>query len=189
MNMNLSSEEKKTLLDIARHSIVSSVKGVPIPDLEESYSISPSLEIKAGAFVTIEMNQRLRGCVGYIQSNEPLCETVSKAAVSAALHDNRFNPLTVGELGNIEIEISVLSPMNKVKDVGNIIPGQHGLLIERGFHHGLLLPQVATEYRWDRETFLDQTCVKAGLPKDAWKKPDTVIYSFTALVFNEEEIS
>ncbi|MBL7961145.1 AmmeMemoRadiSam system protein A [bacterium] len=187
--MILSSEEKKILLDIARQSIISSVKGVPVPDLEENYSISPTLEMKAGAFVTIEIDQRLRGCVGFIQSNEPLAETVSKAAVSAALHDNRFNPLTVGELGNIEIEISVLSPMKKVKDVESIIPGQHGLLIESGFHHGLLLPQVATEYRWDRKTFLEQTCVKAGLPKDAWKRPETIIYSFTALVFNEEELN
>ncbi|KAB2879348.1 AmmeMemoRadiSam system protein A [bacterium] len=187
--MNLSAEEKKLLLDIARQSIVSSVKGVPVPDLAASYTISPSLEIKAGAFVTIEIDQHLRGCVGYIQSNEPLAETVSKAAVSAALHDNRFSPLTVGELGNIEIEISVLSPMKKVKDVESILPGQHGLLIESGFHHGLLLPQVATEYRWDRETFLEQTCIKAGLPKNAWKKPETVIYCFTALVFNEEGIN
>ncbi len=144
---------------------------------------------KAGAFVTIEIDHRLRGCVGYIQSNEPLFDTVSKAAISAAMHDSRFSPLTKTELEHIELEISVLSPMSKVDDPGRIVPGEHGLMIESGYHHGLLLPQVATEYGWDRETFLEQTCVKAGLPKNAWERPESVIYAFTALVFNEDEIN
>jgi AmmeMemoRadiSam system protein A len=187
--MNLSTEEKKILLEIARQTIQASVNHTPIPDFEDRYSLTPLLEIKAGAFVTIEIGRQLRGCVGYIQSNEPLYDTVSKAAISAAMHDTRFSPLTRQELSKIEIEISVLSPMEKVSDVNAILPGTHGLLIESGYHHGLLLPQVATEYRWDRETFLEQTCVKAGLPKNAWKKHETVIYCFTALVFNEEEIN
>jgi AmmeMemoRadiSam system protein A len=186
--MDLSLEEKKILLEIARRTIESSVQHQPIPDFEEVYKITPSLELKAGAFVTIEIGRRLRGCVGYIQSHEPLYDTVSRAAISAAMHDNRFTPLTKTELKDIELEISVLSPMKKIDDTNSIVPGEHGLMIESGFYHGLLLPQVATEYAWDRETFLEQTCVKAGLPKSAWKQPETVIYSFTALVFNEEEL-
>ena len=186
--MNLSIEEKKNLLEIARRTIESSVRRRPIPDFEDSIKMTPSLSLKAGAFVTIEIDHRLRGCVGYIQSDEPLYDTVSKAAVSASMHDTRFSPLTVDEFGNIDIEISVLSPMKKVDDAGSIVPGEHGLMIERGYHHGLLLPQVAAEYGWDRITFLEQTCIKAGLPKSAWKDPDTAIYSFTALVFNEQEM-
>lgn len=186
--MKLSYEEKRILLEIAKRTIDASVHHKPIPDFEDSYSMTPALETKAGAFVTIEIDRMLRGCVGYIQSNEELYRTVSKAAISAAMHDTRFSPLTPGELKDIEIEISVLSPMLKVEDVNTITPGQHGLLIESGYYHGLLLPQVAAEYGWDRTTFLEQTCVKAGLPKNAWKKTDTVIYSFTALVFNEDEI-
>lgn len=185
--MNLSADEKKILLEIARQTIEASVHHKPIADFEEMYGITPSLLLKAGAFVTIEIDHRLRGCVGYIQSDEPLFDTVSKAAISAAMHDTRFSPLTEAELKDIDIEISVLSPMKKVDDVTAIIPGEHGLLIESGYHHGLLLPQVAAEYRWDRETFLEQTCIKAGLPKNAWKRPETTIYSFTALVFNEEQ--
>lgn len=186
--MNLSAQEKKILLEIARQTIESSVKNLPIRDFEKSYAMTPSLELKAGAFVTLEIDHRLRGCVGYIQSDEALYKTVSKAAISAAMHDTRFHPLTHAELNEIEIEISVLSPMKKVEDPNTIVPGEHGLLIESGYNHGLLLPQVATEYRWDRETFLEQTCVKAGLSKHAWKRPESIIYSFTALVFNEEEI-
>lgn len=186
--MRLSYEEKRILLEIAKRTIDASVHHKPIPDFEDEYDLTPALKTKAGAFVTIEIDRMLRGCVGYIQSNEELYRTVSKAAVSAAMHDTRFSPLRPEELKDIEIEISVLSPMLRVDDVMTIIPGQHGLLIESGYSHGLLLPQVATEYGWDRVSFLEQTCVKACLPKNAWKKNDTVIYSFTALVFNEVEI-
>lgn len=186
--MNLSSEEKKILLEIARRTIDASVHQLPIPDFEDSYSITPSLETKAGAFVTIEIGRMLRGCVGYIQSNDPLYRTVSRAAISAAMHDTRFSPLTLAELKSIEIEISVLSPMQRVEDVDTIETGRHGLMIESGYNHGLLLPQVATEYGWDRKTFLEQTCVKAGLPKNAWKQSSAIIYAFTALVFNEKDM-
>jgi AmmeMemoRadiSam system protein A len=122
-----------------------------------------------------------------IEAVKPLYQTVAEMAVAAAVEDPRFPPLTLDELPLITIEISVLSPLEEVEDVEEIEVGKHGLYIIRGFYRGLLLPQVATEYNWDRETFLQHTCLKAGLPTDCWQDQETKIYKFSAEVFGEEE--
>jgi len=185
LTMEFTAEEKRTLLKIARGAITAALSRKSPEEYTKEYLITPAMQMKAGAFVTLEIHHRLRGCVGLIESEKPLCETVSEAAVSAALYDSRFRPLASEELPEIEIEISVLSPMVKMSNVDSLEVNKHGLLMISGRNHGLLLPQVATEYRWDKTTFLEQTCVKAGLPKDAWKWPETEVYLFTANVFNE----
>jgi len=131
----------------------------------------------------------LRGCIGYIEPRFPLVETVQEVAQKAALEDPRFPPLTPRELGKVDIEISVLSPLKKVSDVNEIVVGTHGLVIDAGYTRGLLLPQVATEWGWEREQFLSQTCRKAGLQADAWKLKRVTIYSFTSAVFSENQLS
>ncbi|MFH1069293.1 MAG: AmmeMemoRadiSam system protein A, partial [Candidatus Glassbacteria bacterium] len=151
-------------------------------------AITPVLAEKRGAFVTIKERGQLRGCIGMIVGMRPLVETVSEMAVAAAARDPRFNPVTVDELALLEVEISALSPITPVGDVSRIQVGRDGLIVRRGQFQGLLLPQVATEYGWDRDTFLAQTCRKAGLPPDAWKLKDTEISSFSAEVFGEKEM-
>jgi AmmeMemoRadiSam system protein A len=125
----------------------------------------------------------LRGCIGLIEAVKPLAETVQEMARSAAFGDPRFPPLTAQEFKDIDIEISVLTPFRQVKNVDEIQVGVHGLYLRNGSYRGLLLPQVATEHKWDRDTFLQQTCYKAGLPSLAWKDPKTEIYVFSADIF------
>ena len=180
VDLGLSEEEKETLRHIAETVIQSTARGKPVPDFTVE---SKTLKEKRGAFVTINRKGQLRGCIGYIQPYKPLYQTIEEMAVKAAFHDPRFNPVTEAELSDLEIEISVLTPMKRIKDVEEIEVGKHGILIEKGFHSGLLLPQVATEYGWDRKTFLEHTCLKAGLSKDAWKDEDTVISVFSADIF------
>jgi AmmeMemoRadiSam system protein A len=183
--MELSNKDKKELLRIARDSIVASLKGKSTPPPQAS---SESLKEPFGAFVTLHLLGELRGCIGYIEARFPLCETVQEVAQKAALEDPRFPPLTEQELARTEIEISVLSPLRKVTDVTEIKVGTHGLVIDAGYTRGLLLPQVATEWGWGRDEFLSQTCRKAGLPADTWKKNKVTIYSFTSAVFSETEM-
>jgi AmmeMemoRadiSam system protein A len=135
-----------------------------------------------------ESERRLRGCIGHIESTDPLYDTVRQAAYAAAFRDPRFRPLAPEELGRIELEISVLSRLEEVEDTRVIIAGTHGIMIEHGAHAGLLLPQVAAERNWDRETFLEQTCRKAGLPPGAWSDPESRIRIFTAEVFDETSL-
>jgi AmmeMemoRadiSam system protein A len=177
--LSLSEEEKVELKKLARNTIESVLSGKE----EETVNISEKLREKGGAFVTIKKKGDLRGCIGYIRAVLPICETVKEASIQAAFHDPRFNPVNKNEWKDIDIEISVLTPMKKIEDTGEIEVGVHGLYIEQGYHSGLLLPQVATEHNWDRMTFLEQTCFKAGLPRDAWKSKDTHIYIFSADVF------
>lgn len=184
--MSLSNEEKEELMKIAKESIYCAVKGEKTPDFTVK---SEQLKENRGAFVTITKEGNLRGCIGYSFPVDSLYKTVSEVAQSAALHDPRFPPLTEEELNDIEIEISVLSLLEEVKDISEIEVGKHGLLIERLGYKGLLLPQVATEYKWDRIKFLEQTCYKAGLEKNAWKESDTVIKIFSAEVFGERKHS
>ena len=181
--MGLSESEKEYLLKLARQSIVNAVRGeqAPVPEMS-----TPVLGESRGAFVTIKKRGELRGCIGYIMAVKPLAETVCEMAQAAALRDPRFSPVSEDELDELELEISVLTPIQEVKDVNTIEVGKDGLIIKRGHFQGLLLPQVPTEYGWDRETFLAQTCRKAGLPLDAWKQKDTEISSFRAEVFGEE---
>jgi AmmeMemoRadiSam system protein A len=179
----LSEEEKLALLCEARESIAARFSG----SVRKSPQPTRALAAPCGAFVTLHKEGSLRGCIGYVTASKPLIQTVRDVAVASAFEDPRFPPLTKEELPRLTIEISVLSPLSRVKDVGEIAVGTHGIMMRQGFRSGLLLPQVATEQGWDRETFLTHTCYKAGLPGNAWKSPDTVIEIFSALVFHEEK--
>lgn len=181
---SLSEEEKKELLKIARKSIEEAVSGKKLSILSPE---SDRLTDKRGVFVTLKEGGVLRGCIGYVTGIKPLYQATRDAAVSAALEDPRFPPVTKEELPNIEIEISVLSPLRRVKSLEEIKVGEHGILIKRGFFQGLLLPQVAIENNWDKTTFLSHTCLKAGLPPECWKDPETEIYIFSAEIFEEEK--
>ena len=182
--MSLTAEEKKALLHIARTTIEAVVKGEPLPEFSVS---SPTLEQNRGAFVTIHTKDgRLRGCIGLFQSADPLYKTVSQMAKAAATDDPRFSPLREEELRSIRIEISVLSPLERIDDVEQIEVGRHGIYIVKGNHRGVLLPQVAVEYGLDRYQFLDHTCLKAGLPPGCWRE-GADIYIFDAEVFGEQD--
>ncbi|MFZ3073264.1 MAG: AmmeMemoRadiSam system protein A [Thermodesulfobacteriota bacterium] len=182
ITMPLTIEEKKILLSTARASIEAHLahKPAPVPDVK-----SPALLGKNGAFVSLHAKGRLRGCIGIFLSEGPLYETISEMAISAATKDDRFSPVTKEELTGIEIEISALTPLRKISDVKEIEVGRHGIYIIKGSKRGVLLPQVATEYGFDRETFLDQTCIKAGLKPGSWKD-GADIYIFEAEIFKDE---
>lgn len=145
----------------------------------------PGLLRRAGAFVTLHRGDDLRGCIGMLTSEDELCRTVQRCALSAALEDSRFAPVSATEIPELSIEISVLSAFEYVTDISRIEVGRHGLIISLGGARGLLLPQVASRYGWDRETFLAQTCRKAGLPAQAWRQPQAKIQIFEAQVFSE----
>lgn len=185
--MELSTEEKELLLLAARESIKAHFGKSNIPKAD--YNIHPNLKLKAGAFVTLKINGELRGCIGFITSEQPLFETICEAARHAAFQDPRFLPLSAKELDLITIEISVLSPLKKISDYNEINIGEHGLLVEEGHYHGLLLPQVAVEHNLSREQFLSSVCMKAGLPQDYWQKKKINLKVFTAIIFQEERRS
>ncbi len=177
--MALSEEEKKQLKKLVKDAIEGVLFGKEcVPE-----QFKGLLEEKCGAFVTIKNRGALRGCIGYVRGYLPLHETVKQMAIQAAFNDPRFTPVTKDEWADCDFEISVLTPMKKIESVEEIEVGVHGLYMEKGVHSGLLLPQVATEQGWDREEFLEYTCYKAGLPKDAWKSKDIDIYIFSADVF------
>ncbi|RCK71793.1 MAG: putative ACR [Ignavibacteriae bacterium] len=175
-------KEKEILLQNAHLAIHAAVKGEPIPTAEKFTEL---LNLPTGAFVSIYKFGELRGCIGYVEPRKNLLQTVIDAAYNAAVNDIRFNPVKVEELEDISIEISVISNLKEIKDISEIEVGTHGLIIEEGEKIGILLPQVASDYSWDRETFLNQTARKAGLPYDAWKKENVKIYIFTADIINE----
>ena len=181
----LSREEQQALLEIARESIALALAGKG--EIFPRRTPSGMLAHPAGAFVTIRLAGELRGCIGYVTSESPLARVVEEVAVKAAIEDPRFPRLTQSELAESLLEVSVLSSPERVDDLDEITVGLHGLIVERGNRRGLLLPQVATEQEWDRETFLSHTCRKAGLPPGAWKDPDTRVFLFRADVFREEE--
>lgn len=181
----LSDDEKVSLLALARGAVEAAVGGGGPP---ESTLVSDALDTECGAFVTLHKAGRLRGCIGYIRARKPLRQTVVEMAVGAALHDPRFPAVSAAEVPDLDIEISVLSPLEEVTDVSTIEVGVHGLVIQDAAHSGLLLPQVATEQGWDRDTFLEHTCLKAGLPPDSWKRDGVVILKFTAEVFGEQSL-
>jgi hypothetical protein len=183
---SLTPAEKQELLKIARNSVETAVREKKLysPPADEP----EALRNARGAFVTLKEHGDLRGCIGYMSPVKPLAETVRDVAAYAALEDRRFRPVSESELGILEYEISVLSPLRKVEDINQIHVGQHGLLIRKGDYEGVLLPQVPTEEGWDRNTFLEQVCVKAGLPQQAWKDEDADLFMFSALVFAEPTI-
>jgi AmmeMemoRadiSam system protein A len=180
VDLGLAENEKKTLHQIARTVIENRVMNKPVPEFEAS---SERLREKRGAFVSLHKKGQLRGCIGNIRGNRPLFQTVAEMASEAAFNDPRFPPVSEKELKDLHIEISAMTPLRQIDSVEEIEVGKHGIYIEKGFLSGLLLPQVATEYGWDRTTFLEHTCHKAGLQKDAWKEKDTRIQIFSADVF------
>ena len=182
-SFSLTRQEKDALLKIARSSVETAVR--QRKQIEASAGGSAALAQERGAFVTLTENGQLRGCIGYVAPIKPLYLTVRDVAAAAALEDRRFRPVAASELGELEYEISVLSPLRRVLDVAEIQVGRHGLLMRQGDIEGLLLPQVASEQRWGRNTFLEETCRKAGLPGNCWRSEDTDTFRFTALVFNE----
>lgn len=176
----LTEEEKEELLTIARKTIDEYVRNGNVPEFNVK---SERLKEKSGAFVTLKKNGELKGCIGLIVAEEPLYLAVCNMAISAATRDPRFPPISPSEIDKIEIEISVITPFQKVRKVDEIEVGRDGLMIRKGFMSGLLLPQVPVEQGWDRETFLEHTCYKAGLPLDAWR--DAELWKFQAIVFSE----
>lgn len=176
-----SAEERHWLLRLAHLSIRSAVSGKPFTISEAT----PHLREARGAFTTLHENGELRGCIGYVMAVAPLDETIRATARSAALEDPRFQPVGEAELDSLQLEISVLSPMFEIAPE-DVIVGRHGLMVSYGGRRGLLLPQVPGEWGWDRETFLAQTCKKAGLAADSWRK-GAKLEAFTAEVFGEAE--
>jgi AmmeMemoRadiSam system protein A len=177
----LAEATKQTLLEVARRAVVLAVEsGEILEDLPQD----EALQRTAGVFVTLHRHGRLRGCVGQLASNEPLVSVVAYCGMAAALDDPRFTPLTTAELKGLAIEISVLSPLVEIS-AEQIEPGKHGLMVSQGAHRGVLLPQVATEFGWTSVRFLEETCVKAQLERDAWKQEGTRVHAFTAEVFSE----
>lgn len=178
----LTDEEKGYLKDIARLSVASGLKDpagkVDIPEPPTGH-----LRESLGAFVTLTKSRELRGCIGNVQGRGPLYKTIWNMARAAAFEDPRFPALSADEFEGIKFEISILSPLEVCSDPKLIEIGRHGLIIRKGMNSGLLLPQVAVEWNWDREQFLAQTCRKAGLNPDAWKEPDTLLFWFEAVVF------
>ncbi len=183
-NFTLTESEKRTLIKIAKTSVESVVSNHKIYWVEPTGF--PHLEEARGAFVTLKEHGKLRGCIGYTTPMKSLAKTVRDVAGDAALEDSRFTPVTAQELPNLEYEISVMSPLRHVLDIKDIKVGQHGLIVKQGETEGILLPQVPVEQHWDRDTFLKETCLKAGLPAQAWKDDDTDIFIFTAFAFGSD---
>jgi AmmeMemoRadiSam system protein B/AmmeMemoRadiSam system protein A len=177
---SLSAEEKKELLRLARQAVETYVAEKKVVAYETK---DPNLLAERGAFVTLKKGGELRGCIGFIEPVASLCETVIQTAIYAATEDNRFSPVQPEELSELEYEISVLTPLQKIDNPRLVQVGKHGLIIAMGRNRGVLLPQVPVENNWDRETFLGQACLKAGLPPDAWKK-GAEISVFEAIVFH-----
>lgn len=180
----LTSTEKSALLKIARAAIAA--RAAKNSKLLNPATETETLKKDSGAFVSLHKNGRLRGCIGVFASKDPLWKTVQDNAIAAAFKDPRFIPVEPEELDEIDIEISVLSPLREIKDVNEIEVGRHGIFIMKGSKRGVLLPQVATEHGFDRDTFLCETCIKADLPEDAWENGAS-IYIFEAEIFGEKE--
>lgn len=182
MDKALTAGEKAILLSIARLTVENFLRS-------GLYAVEPreekSLNARAGCFVTLKQKGQLRGCIGNFQSERPLFKEVAEMAVASASKDPRFYPMKLEDLDDFQVEISVLSKLEKIENIQQIEIGRHGVYLEKGYYRGVLLPQVATEHGWDRETFLKQTCIKAGLPPEAWRADDAEIYIFSAQVFGE----
>lgn len=179
----LTADERQRLLELARDSIEERLAGQGPAPVETQGALAR----EGGAFVTLHNHGQLRGCIGNFQGTGTLAETVRDMARAAAFEDPRFPPLSGRELDEVDLEISVLSPLERTQDPEAIEVGRHGIYIIQGPFRGVLLPQVAVEWGWDRDTFLDQTCVKAGLRPGCWRDSRTEIYIFTAEIFGEKE--
>jgi AmmeMemoRadiSam system protein A len=180
--------DRALLLEIAREAIAAHVNRQSQSQSQSQSAIrnpqSAILTRPGAVFVTIHKRGDLRGCIGQVESTEPLGQIVPRIAVAASSADPRFPPLSPDELNDVDLEISLLGPLIPIAGPQDIVVGRDGLVVEQGWHRGLLLPQVATEWKWDAETFLDHTCQKAGLPKDAWRR-GAAMWRFEAEVFGE----
>lgn len=204
--LELTAAERSWLLDLARWAVLRHLATtVDGPNADAPDAVSPDagspdadappapppgvLHRSLGAFVTFKKNGHLRGCIGSLLGDGPLYLTVARMARAAAFEDPRFPPVTAAEVPELELDISVLGPLTRCPDPSLVRVGRHGLLVRQGFRSGVLLPQVPVEWGWDRETFLAQTCHKAGLPpdvwRDAWKDGRTELYWFEAEVFGD----
>jgi AmmeMemoRadiSam system protein A len=175
---------QQRLIQLSRQTLENFVLGhaKPVPPIDDPHLLTSDY----GAFVTLYRGDELRGCIGTCFPTDPLYQTVAEMTEAAASRDHRVRPITPRELVEIVIDISVLSPLEPAAAPLSLEVGKHGLHLEQGRRRGVLLPQVATEHGWGMETFLRETCAKAGLPKDAWKSAETKISSFTALIVEEE---
>jgi AmmeMemoRadiSam system protein A len=179
----LSEADRESILELARQAVGEAVCHNHLPEAIPKTGV---FEQRCGVFVTLHVGKRLRGCIGVIEARAPLGESIVKCAASAAQEDPRFSPMQPEELPNVDIEVSLLSPLQRIQPE-EVEVGKHGLLVEQGYHRGLLLPQVAVEYHLERERFLEETCHKAGLGADAWKEPQTKIYAFTCEIVGESK--
>ncbi len=183
----LKKNEEQVLVKIARDSLGLYLNQRLLPELS-AYPATPNLQKECGVFVTLKnkKNKELRGCIGYLSGVKPLREAVRDCTVESATRDQRFPPMQPGEDQTVSIEISVLTPPQKIDSIKQIEIGKHGLIISKGLRRGVLLPQVPVEWGWNREDFLKAICQKAGLSEDAWKQ-GADLYIFTAQVFREPE--
>lgn len=175
-----SAEERALLLTLAHRAIEAAVSGAPF----KAEPPTPHLAEPRGAFTTLYLRRQLRGCVGYVYPVASVYQTVAETARAAALEDNRFAPVTASEAAGLAVHLSILSPLRPIR-AEEVEVGRHGLMVSLGPYRGLLLPQVPVEHGWDRVTFFQQTCRKAGLPLDAWEK-GAVLEGFTAEIFGED---
>lgn len=178
----ISENDRKSILDLARRTVEAAASGEALPTVPDEEVFGR----EGGAFVTLKKGGALRGCIGNFIGTGSLGKTIVEMAASAAVHDPRFSPVKPGEVDDLEIDISLLSAMIPAAPE-DVVPGTHGLYIKYGLRSGTLLPQVATETGWDRETFLSHTCLKAGLSPDSWKRDGVQIFTYTAEVFGEKE--
>jgi AmmeMemoRadiSam system protein A len=180
----LSETDGKSILELARQAVVEVVSR---SHTLEEIPKTGVFEVRCGVFVTLHVAGKLHGCIGVIEPKEPLGESIVRCATGAAVEDPRFHAMDPDELLRLEVEVSLLSPLQSIRPE-EIEIGKHGLLVEQGLRRGLLLPQVAVEHHLGREQFLKETCYKAGLPLDAWKDPNTRIYAFTCEILQETKI-
>ncbi|MCS7299847.1 MAG: AmmeMemoRadiSam system protein A [Spirochaetia bacterium] len=184
--LNLS--EKSQIIKLAELTLESLFKPEKKHEVEKQRKIVEKLGLNNGVFVTLLKKGELRGCIGYITPVKEFSRLLIDATISSATRDPRFDPLKKEELDEIEIEVSILSEPKKISSIAEIEVGKHGIIVRRGPYQGLLLPQVAVEHRWDKLTFLQHTCIKAGLHPNDYRKEDTEIYVFTAEVFSKSDL-
>jgi len=186
--LELSQDEQRSLLALARRAIEAQLAGAAFDPVEGARQpLSENLRQRAGAFVTLRILGQLRGCIGYLAAYKPLFQTVAECAVSAASSDPRFPPLSQDELDGLAVDISVLSELQPITPE-DVQVGVHGLVVSQGYQRGVLLPHVAVEQGWTAGQFLEETCAKAGLPRDAWRQ-DAALQGFTAATFSEQDVS
>jgi AmmeMemoRadiSam system protein A len=178
--------ERNVLLDLARGTVTATARGLARPTPDQA-GLTPGLLAPGAAFVTLHERGELRGCIGMLAYERPLWVNVRDSAAAAARDDPRFLPVGADELGQIDIEVSVLEPRRRIADASEFVAGRHGIIIERGGCRGLLLPQVATEMGWGETEMLTAACRKAGLPPDAWRDPASRLYVFESFCFGAPE--